>query len=637
MQLRVPKNDAMETSSTQPSGSRIAARNLGYLLLVAPLGLTPSLFATAPSVPTIADHEAELADQYLQAAAAAAAPKAPAIAANVAGLEAQADFVAVIGPKGAGLTIPGKAADAVAADVIKFNQEFTDQGISAGGTFAHEVERNIVTTDTGTVSLAFSAAAPAGAAPAAVVVGAPAPAAVATDGSKVTDAPANVATSPVPHEIFGATTAKLTIKQVSKGDAGTYHFLNIGGAGSADSAAVAAASKDKTTRMGTATIEVVDSGATSLYPKLPTSVPVNADSPDAPKLTVTQVPEGGTLTINGSVPAGMNSTSVRWEKAVGNGSTDTPTLVDDPFLRTKSISTLNAATLSTSGNGLTLATAQIFAAKIQAFDIAQSLWLSTSIATTKPDPTVKTVYSDAQALTVEGGVVNLYFSPFAGFYGIPANSAILSNGKAYTPFGDRGQANDRHYFFNYFGLAPLLPNSMAKGNGFDRLPPQTEEEYYDRIASGVLRTYFRDGIGAKMVDRQTAGATSAVSITAPTSTASTSGATPASGSSGTSYGIAGSAYFGVGIDGGLRDQTSSTFSGLLRLEALVSSTWIDKTSLATMYPGQANARSMFTSAGGRFSLVFGSTVDIGLTVTYPLGANDKVANRLVLGSITIKH
>lgn len=408
-----------------------------------------------------------------------------------------------------------------------------------------------------------------------------------------------VQTTPsAPHRfVYGQYTPDLTIQNMGPADSGTYTLLY-------------AANGEPQTVIGKVAI-TVDSGG-SKTPQNPIKVTLDTGPVYVqPGSTVQlQGPEAYTppATTSSSSPEPSSSSTAQgsdityeWQK--DNADISAPTR--NPFEKAGSTAVLSSAGVSI-GSKLNLVTAQLFVGQIQTWDHFPNIVLTSSIPTSKPNPATDTSYSDVEALTVDGGPLNLYWSPFAGLYGIPPGVAPDIQLQAY---GDRGNAGDRHYFFEN---------------------DTTEEQYYRDIASGQIRVYIRDGLGIKMVDREGTTTTNNVGTNITSSSTVTS-------NSSTSYGFGGSAYFGAGIDGGFLGAGSPTFGGLLRVEGLVSTTWLDHSSVSPMYPAVIDPKDYFLSAGGSFSFVYGNTINIGLLYMAPIGVEGRYAKKVLLGTISIKR
>ena len=286
--------------------------------------------------------------------------------------------------------------------------------------------------------------------------------------------------------------------------------------------------------------------------------------------------------------------------------------IDPADMKNTEPTVLPNASINTSGN-LNLVTTTLFSGTLRIFNKYPGVTLSASAATSKPNSTTTTRYSDVQMLVPEGAALGLYVSPVNS--DVP--KAVVSDSTA--SFADRRQVADRIYY-HYDQRIPSTLNHSIMVNEID---------------DPIFLSYLRDGIGAKVINR------SQEPTAASTSTAPSSGTQP---SSTADYGLAGSAYLGLGADGGLfalnnttAGSMQNTTAGVYRIEGLITATWADKKSVQALYPNASNPRDLFFGAYGRFSLSLNSNVKLSIQYAYPFGSSKAYTGKAVLFGATVSQ
>jgi hypothetical protein len=204
----------------------------------------------------------------------------------------------------------------------------------------------------------------------------------------------------------------------------------------------------------------------------------------------------------------------------------------------------------------------------------------------------------------EGAALGLYLSP--------GNSAVTGASSASsTPFADRRQVVDRFYIH---------------GSKTVKSPSGGSEDIYEIDEPRTL-VYIRNGVGAKVINR------SQDPSVASTSTSSSSGTQP---SSTADYGLAGSAYFGLGADGGLFALNKTT-AGAFRIEGLLTATWADKNSVLMLYPNATKPQDVFYGAYARFSLSLNSNIKLSVQYAVPFGNSKAYAGKALLFGATVSQ
>ena len=299
-----------------------------------------------------------------------------------------------------------------------------------------------------------------------------------------------------------------------------------------------------------------------------------------------------------------------------NGADDKAGKIDATGMEKSPTTVLPNASINTSSN-LNLVTTTIFAGTLRFNEYYPGLTLSASAATSKPSSTTTTRYSDVQMLVPEGAALGLYLSPFS----VTVPKRKLS--ELDTHFGDRRQVVDRIYY-NYDKRMKSTLDGVTMVNEID---------------DPIFLSYLRGGIGAKVVNRSQNPAA------ASTSTAPSSGTQP---NSTADYGLAGSAYLGVGADGGLFALNSSTSgssmaqkattAGAFRIEGLLTATWADKKSVLMLYPNASKTpQDLFWGAYARFTLSLNTKVNLSIQYAIPFGCSKAYAGKAVLFGATVSQ
>jgi hypothetical protein len=292
---------------------------------------------------------------------------------------------------------------------------------------------------------------------------------------------------------------------------------------------------------------------------------------------------------------------------VAQPSSNAPTSgTTSPVQTTPAASTiLPNVSIKTSDN-LNLVTTTLFSGTINTFGKFPGLTLSATAATSKPTSASSTRYSDVQMLIPEGAALGLYLSPF--------NSDVPNKVQdTDTPFADRRQVVDR-YYFNY-NKPPIVST----------LDPNKK---INEIDDPITLFYVRDGVGAKMVNRS------------QDPTVESTGTAPSSSSTQTSstadYGIAASAFLGLGADGGLL--ADSKTAGAFRIEGLITATWADKQSVLTLYPNSPKSpQDAIFGAYAHFSLSLNSNIKLDVQYAVPFGYSKAYVNKAVLFGATVSR
>jgi hypothetical protein len=278
-------------------------------------------------------------------------------------------------------------------------------------------------------------------------------------------------------------------------------------------------------------------------------------------------------------------------------------------------SVLTKATISAAGN-LNVVTTTLFAGAIRAFNQYPGVTLYASAVTSNPSSQATTKYSDVQMLTPEGATLGLYLSPFSQN---PFATTFKTTG---TAFSDRAQTVDRRYFATTKNSG-LIPSSLD------------ENTKITEIDDPITLLYIRDGVGAKMINRNTA---------IPSGTTTAGGGSPPAGSSTGStnnFGLAGAAYLGAGLDGGFlgKDATGkSSDAGVFRLESLLTATWADKESVLALYPtSPPTMKDAFYGVDSRMSISINSNIKASFEYSVPIGGSKGGVGKAVLFGVTVSQ
>jgi hypothetical protein len=228
-----------------------------------------------------------------------------------------------------------------------------------------------------------------------------------------------------------------------------------------------------------------------------------------------------------------------------------------------------------------------------------------------------TKYSDLEILVPEAATLGLYLSPISQN---PFSQKITKTSG--TAFSDRGQAVDRYYLgkIDSKNFVPTLDTNTSGS--------------ISEIDDPVTLLYVRDGFGAKMIDRS-GGSSSTSTSTTTSSPAAMPMATAASTSP--EYGLAASAYLGIGADGGFLDKGAS--AGVFRIETLLTATWADRQSVLTLYP-QTSPKMLsdnFFGVDSRISVSFNSNIKLALEYSIPLGSTKNFVGKAVLFGVTVSQ
>jgi hypothetical protein len=299
--------------------------------------------------------------------------------------------------------------------------------------------------------------------------------------------------------------------------------------------------------------------------------------------------------------------------AAGGGTSGTKDVTDTQKNPT---TVLPNASINTSSN-LNLVTTTLFTGTIRVANYRPGLTLSASAATSKPSSTTTTRYSDVQMLIPEGAALGLYLSPF-NLAPVHISDPQKDSSTPSPGFADRRQVVDRYY---------LRHNSISSTTD--------SSTQINEIDDPITLVYIRNGVGAKVVNRSQDPAA------ASTSTTPSSGTQP---STTADYGLAGSAYLGLGADGGLLSLNSATAggsktttAGAFRIEGLLTATWTDKKSVLALYPNASSQKDLFFGAYGRFSLSLNSNVKLSIQYAYPFGNSKGYTGKALLFGATVSQ
>jgi hypothetical protein len=247
---------------------------------------------------------------------------------------------------------------------------------------------------------------------------------------------------------------------------------------------------------------------------------------------------------------------------------------------------LSAASLNVADQ-LSLVTSSIFSGGTGVFKETVNVFITSTLAASKPATTVSTKYQDAELLLPQGGVLNLFVGTGSVNYNTYGDLAKVANAKANGP--GREQISDRRYFHSVDD-AVLHPEQV--------------------------RAYWIHGFGVRMLNRNS-----------DTSTSSDVG----------NYGISGMAYAGLGADGTLSTSSSLGSAGNFRLEGLIQTSWTDSLSIKSMYPSASRPSNVNFGGVGHFQLAIASKLSVNVQSGWPIGGSRGYMGKVLLAGITLSR
>jgi hypothetical protein len=257
---------------------------------------------------------------------------------------------------------------------------------------------------------------------------------------------------------------------------------------------------------------------------------------------------------------------------------------------------LPGANLSFSSK-LDLATASLFVGGVKFGYGTDATGLNVAFTSSLPAAKTSTAdknrYQDAELMIPQGGVINIFFSPFTTVKtsNFGKLKAAQTRTKTSDPYG-RGALSDRHYF----GVDTSTPDTAAAS-----------------LASDNARFYSTLGIGPRVLNRNLEG----------TATKDTD-----------SYGLAGTAYAGLGMDGGFLG-SEDTSMGNYRLEIYAMGNWADRTSMKAMYPGVTNPDQASGGYGATLSISINKRFQASVQYARPIGRLGRDMKDIVLVGISV--
>lgn len=323
-------------------------------------------------------------------------------------------------------------------------------------------------------------------------------------------------------------------------------------------------------------------------------------------LLVSRTGMAGTLQLPASKPAPAPA-----QPATGTPGETAETPAGTPATtETSPNSTLGSASLSVTDQ-LDLVTTNIFSGGIGIFSVSPNVFISTTLAATKPATGTATKYQDVELLLPQGGVLNLLVSYSPVNY---SNQQDLAKSVKADSVG-RETLSDRIY------VNGLSPAAMQK-----------------IVNEPAAEVYISNGIGVRMLNRnggsipaQTASGSNGGSPTSNTNSASNS-------SSVSNYGVSGIAYVGVGVDGAfIPIKGSDGPGGNYRLEANIEASWTDSTTMKALYQNVPGLKQGNYGVGLNFQAVITSKLGININAGWPFGGAKQYMGRMLLAGITVSR
>jgi hypothetical protein len=236
-------------------------------------------------------------------------------------------------------------------------------------------------------------------------------------------------------------------------------------------------------------------------------------------------------------------------------------------------------------------------------------------------------YSNAELGFPDTALVTLH-------YNYVPNQAYFATSQSQTSiFGDRAQSYDRYYIG---GADTPASNTVKNTDGTTIV--------LENIAVANPLFYFRDGAGLQGIFRGSNATAANTNSGGNNNSGSTSGTTLPSNVS--DYGVAGDAYVGFGVDGGLVGATNysslpsnqAVFSnGNYRVEALIDAKYVDLTSIESLYPSAKSPKQYVLTAGGQVVWVITGAINLNVSVAYPIGYERRYIGRSVMGGFTLSR